>query len=133
MAAGLVVLGGLPATGRTTIAPALAHRVGAAHLRVDIIEQAIVATGHPVGVAGYAVDYTVASDQLCLGLCVVADTVIHRNARRPGPATSTASSTSRGRTSPPERMPGGPPGSASTPPASLPMRPWLPSSTQRTG
>lgn len=78
MAAGLVVLGGLPATGKTTIARALARRVGAAHLRVDTIEQAIVAsglTGHPVGVAGYAVAYAVASDQLSLGLCVVADTV----------------------------------------------------------
>jgi len=78
VAAGLAVLGGLPATGKTTIAAALARRIGAAHLRVDTIEQAIVTSGltvHPVGVAGYAVAYAVASDQLSLGLCVVADTV----------------------------------------------------------
>ena len=78
MAAGRVVLGGLPATGKTTIARALACRIGGAHVRVDTIEQAIVdggLTGQPVGVAGCSLAYAVACDQLCLGLCVVADTV----------------------------------------------------------
>ena len=78
MAAGRVVLGGLPATGKTTIARALARRIGGAHVRVDTIEQAIVVgglTGQPVGVAGCSLAYAVACDQLCLGLCVVADTV----------------------------------------------------------
>ena len=75
MAAGRVVLGGLPATGKTR---ALARRIGGAHVRVDTIEQAIVdggLTGQPVGVAGCSLAYAVACDQLCLGLCVVADTV----------------------------------------------------------
>lgn len=78
MPGGLVVLGGLPAAGKTTVARALARRTGAAHVRVDTIEQAIFDSGltsHPVGVAGYAVAYAVAADQLCLGHCVVADTV----------------------------------------------------------
>ncbi len=78
MAAGLVVLGGLPASGKTTISRALARWTGAAHIRVDTIEQAIVdggLTGHPVGVAGYAVAYAVAADQLELEHLVVADTV----------------------------------------------------------
>lgn len=76
--AGLVVLGGLPGSGKTTIATALARRTGAAHVRVDTIEQAVVDSGlaaHPVGPAGYVVAYAVAGDQLALGHPVVADSV----------------------------------------------------------
>ncbi len=72
------MLGGLPASGKTTIARVVARRTGAAHVRVDTVEQAIVdsgLTGHQVGVAGYAVAYAVAADQLDLGHVVVADTV----------------------------------------------------------
>lgn len=75
---GLVVLGGLPGAGKTTIAMALARRTGAAHVRVDTIEQAVVDSGsavHPVGVVGYTVAYAVAGDQLALGHPVVADSV----------------------------------------------------------
>ncbi|WP_295701619.1 AAA family ATPase [Lapillicoccus sp.] len=75
---GLVVLGGLPGSGKTTIATALARRTGAAHVRVDTIEQAVVDSGlaaHPVGVVGYVVAYAVAGDQLALGHPVVADGV----------------------------------------------------------
>jgi predicted kinase len=74
----LVVVGGLPATGKTTIAAALARQVGAAFLRVDSIEQAIVrATSlvQPVGNVGYVVGYALAGDQLRNGLSVVADSV----------------------------------------------------------
>ncbi|MER6141898.1 AAA family ATPase [Streptomyces sparsogenes] len=38
----LIVIGGLPGTGKTTLARLLAARIGAVHLRVDTIEQAIV-------------------------------------------------------------------------------------------
>lgn len=71
----LVVLGGLPATGRTTLARLLVGRTGAVHLRVDTIEQALVRSGlarHPVGPAGYVVGYALAEQHLRQGLSVVA-------------------------------------------------------------
>jgi len=74
----LVVVGGLPATGKTTIAAALARQVGAAFLRVDSIEQAILRSTslvQPVGPVGYVVGYALAGDQLRNGLSVVADSV----------------------------------------------------------
>src|SRR3954451_5693528 len=74
----LVVVGGLPATGKSTIAEHLARLVRAPYLRVDRIEQAIVAYSsleHPIGVAGYAVAYSLASEQLALGLDVIVECV----------------------------------------------------------
>ena len=74
----LVVIGGLPAAGKTTIAVALARQVGAVFLRVDSIEQAILrATSlvQPVGPVGYDVGYALAGDQLSIGLSVVAESV----------------------------------------------------------
>lgn len=74
----LVVVGGLPAAGKTTIAAALARQVGAVFIRVDSIEQAILrATSlvQPVGAVGYVVGYALAGDQLRNGLSVVADSV----------------------------------------------------------
>jgi predicted kinase len=74
----LVVVGGLPATGKSTIANHLARRVRAPYLRVDRIEQAIVAYSaltHPVGVAGYAVAYALAGEHLFLGLDVIVECV----------------------------------------------------------
>ncbi len=37
----LIIFGGLPATGKTTIAKELARQIGATYLRIDTIEQAI--------------------------------------------------------------------------------------------
>ncbi len=74
----LVVIGGLPAVGKTTIATALARQVGAAFLRIDSIEQAILRAtllGHPLGPVGYVVGYALAGDQLRNGLSVVAESV----------------------------------------------------------
>ncbi|MEU6591095.1 AAA family ATPase [Streptomyces sp. NPDC046881] len=74
----LIVLGGLPATGKTTLARLLAARTGAVHLRVDTIEQALVragVAGHPVGPAGYVVGYALAEEQLRQGLRVIAESV----------------------------------------------------------
>jgi len=74
----LVVVGGLPATGKSTIADQLARLVGAPFVRVDRIEQAIVTYSpleHPIGAAGYAVAYALASEQLRLGLDVIVECV----------------------------------------------------------
>ncbi|MGW6483848.1 AAA family ATPase [Streptomyces sp. NPDC055059] len=74
----LFVIGGLPATGKTTLARLLAARLGAVHMRVDTIEQAIVRSGlarHPVGPAGYVVGYALAEEHLRQGLTVIAESV----------------------------------------------------------
>ena len=74
----LVVVGGLPATGKSTIATALARRTSSPYFRVDRIEQAIVAwsaLSHPVGPVGYAVAHALAREQLELGLDVIVECV----------------------------------------------------------
>jgi predicted kinase len=38
----LIIFGGLPGTGKTTLAKALAHRLSAAYLRIDTVEQAMI-------------------------------------------------------------------------------------------
>ncbi|MBA4863446.1 AAA family ATPase [Streptomyces sp. PSKA54] len=74
----LIVIGGLPGTGKTTLARLLAARLGAVHLRIDTIEQAIVRSGlarHPVGPVGYVVGYALAEEHLRQGLTVIAESV----------------------------------------------------------
>lgn len=74
----LITISGLPATGKTTLARLLAARIGAVHLRVDTIEQAIVRSGvthHPVGPVGYFVGYALAEEHLRQGLTVLAESV----------------------------------------------------------
>lgn len=73
----LIALSGLPGTGKTTIARLLAHRLGAVHVRVDTIEQALLRAGSPaaLGPEGYVVAYGVAADNLRLGHRVIADCV----------------------------------------------------------
>jgi len=74
----LVVVGGLPATGKSTVAAALARRIRAPYLRVDRIEHAVVswtALTQPLGPVGYAVAHGLAADQLGLGLDVVVECV----------------------------------------------------------
>jgi predicted kinase len=73
----LIIFGGLPGTGKTTIARELARQIGAIHLRIDSIEQAIRdCSPDAVGLdeAGYRVAYAVAEDNLRLGH-TVADSV----------------------------------------------------------
>ncbi len=74
----LVVIGGLPAVGKSTIATLLGAETCTPYLRVDRIEHAIVqssALSHPLGPAGYAVAHTLADEQLRLGLDVIVECV----------------------------------------------------------
>jgi len=74
----LIVFAGLPGTGKSTIARALAERLKATYLRIDSIEQALRACATlPAGVAteGYEVAYRVAEDNLRAGATVIADSV----------------------------------------------------------
>jgi predicted kinase len=83
----LIVIGGLPGTGKTSLARGLARALDAVHVRIDAIEQAVRETtnhGDAMGPAGYAVAYAVAGDNLRLGRIVIADCV------NPLPITRTA-------------------------------------------
>lgn len=75
----LVVLGGLPGVGKSTIAHALLERWPAVYLRIDSIEQALrdagVLVAGQVGAAGYMAAYALARDQLLRGMSVLADCV----------------------------------------------------------
>ncbi|MCF3946806.1 AAA family ATPase [Acidiphilium iwatense] len=72
----LIVVAGLPGTGKSTLAKAIAREREAVYLRIDTIEQAIRdANGvmGDVGPAGYVAAYALALDNLRLGRIVVAD------------------------------------------------------------
>ena len=74
----LIIFGGLPGVGKTTVARELARQLGAAHIRIDSIEQAILDSGmvsSPLNDAGYLVGYAVAADNLRVGRTVIADSV----------------------------------------------------------
>lgn len=74
----LIILGGLPGSGKSTIAQALAARIGACYLRIDTLEQAIrscLPDGCDVGPTGYVGLYRLAADNLRLGRTVIVDSV----------------------------------------------------------
>ena len=75
----IVVMAGLPGSGKSTIAEILASRVGATVVSVDPIESAILSAGidadQPTGLAAYLVAETIAESVLQGGHSVVVDAV----------------------------------------------------------
>lgn len=71
----LVVLAGLPGSGKSMIARELARRLRATWLRIDTIETAMADEATPIRDEGYRVAYALAVDNLRLGLDVVGDSV----------------------------------------------------------
>jgi predicted kinase len=72
----LIALAGLPGTGKTTLARALARELPAVHLRIDSVEGVLLRAGvAPVDDKGYRIAYAIAEDNLRLGLTVIADSV----------------------------------------------------------
>lgn len=76
----LVVFGGLPGTGKSTLATGVARALSATYLRVDAIEAAVIGAGlvpdqPAVGVSGYVIAHRVADSGLRTGLDVVVDAV----------------------------------------------------------
>jgi predicted kinase len=75
----LISLSGLPWVGKTTIACELARQIGAVHLRIDSIEQAIRESGVVKDNASYQVAYrvayAVAEENLRVGRTVISDCV----------------------------------------------------------
>lgn len=76
----LVVFGGLPGTGKSTLGAGLARRLRATYLRVDALEAGLIAAGlvpdqQSVGATGYLLAHRVADSCLRVGLDVVVDAV----------------------------------------------------------
>ncbi|MCY4078113.1 MAG: AAA family ATPase [Acidobacteria bacterium] len=72
----LIALGGLPGVGKSALARSLARRIGAVHLRIDTIEQAMRNAGFTVsGPEGYLAARDLAEDNLRVGRTVIVDSV----------------------------------------------------------
>lgn len=86
----LYIFAGLPGTGKSTLARLLAGRLSAVYVRIDSLECALTHSAsipmQELGPAGYYTAYAIATDNLRLGMSVVADSVnplpITRNAWR---------------------------------------------------
>ncbi len=70
----LYIFAGLPGSGKTTLAKQLAASLGAVYLRIDTLEQGLreLCQVNPQG-EGYGLAWRLATDNLRLGLSVVAD------------------------------------------------------------
>ena len=81
-----VVISGLPGTGKSAVARAVAMRLGAVHLSIDPVENAMLGVGldegWATGVAAYEAVRVMAEDNLTLGRSVVVDAVNDSEAAR---------------------------------------------------
>ncbi|UUZ58788.1 AAA family ATPase [Nocardioides sp. B-3] len=77
----LIVMSGLPGSGKSTVAKRLAADLGCAVISVDTIERGLHEAGvdacQPIGLAAYAVANRLVDVQLSLGHAVIADAVNH--------------------------------------------------------
>jgi len=74
MSGDLLILAGLPGSGKSTIAVRLARKLGACWLRIDTIEQALRdLCSVAVEGEGYELAYRLAADNLRVGNTVIAD------------------------------------------------------------
>jgi predicted kinase len=75
----LIVMAGLPGSGKSTVAEGLGRRLAAPVLSVDPVESALWRAGisreEPTGLAAYVVVEAMAADVLALGQTVVVDAV----------------------------------------------------------
>jgi predicted kinase len=75
----LVVVSGLPGTGKSAVATRLASRLAAVHLSIDDVEDAMLGAGlepgWQTGVAAYEVTRAAAEQNLMLGRTVIVDAV----------------------------------------------------------
>lgn len=71
----LVVVCGLPGTGKTTLSKALVQELRAVYLRVDVVETPLARAGIDVGALGYEVVRELSASNLALGGLVVVDLV----------------------------------------------------------
>ncbi len=75
----LVVMAGLPGTGKSTVAEVVGNRLGIPTVSVDPIEAAILSAGidadQPTGLAAYLAAETVAESMLAAGGGVIVDAV----------------------------------------------------------
>ncbi|RAN37441.1 AAA family ATPase [Hyphomonas pacifica] len=83
----LIMLSGLPGSGKSTLGRILSERIGACLVRVDVLEQDMrnmCGPDHDVGTKGYAAGYKLASEHLISGHDVIADAVNAVEAARDG-------------------------------------------------
>ena len=83
----LIIFGGAPGTGKTTLSRQLALELAGVYLRIDTMDAPLIAVyGGDIADVSYRVAYAVARDNLLLGHKVIADCVndvnITRNAWR---------------------------------------------------
>ena len=71
----LIIIGGLPVVGKTTLSKTLATELKAMYLRIDTVEQILKKEANLMGSEGYEVCFFLAEENQKLGMSVIADAV----------------------------------------------------------